>query len=224
MKSLQNIPKQIWILVLVILLGVVVGFMVIGNNDGGADSEQVSASRAADTEDVLKKVSRHINLPEGTPVVVEIKDIDLLLSQSAFYYGAQNGDVLLLFAESQRAMIYSPSRDLLVNVGPVQFDNSGDAGQSVNRAITIEVRNGSGVSGEAGKLGRSLNADVMYAVIGMNDAANTNYTETIVVNRTGATIASQVQELADRVEGRVVESLPLDEANSLADVIIIIGK
>lgn len=222
-ERLRKIPTQIWILILVVILGVTVSFLFITRDDVGSLNESVLASHL-DSAELLRKISAHIQLPDEEPVVVEIKDIDLLLSESSFYRGAQNGDFLLIFAQTQRAYLYSLARDVVINAGPVQFDNSGAETQNTNRAITIEIRNGTGVSGEASKLSRSLNTDILFAVIKVDDAAHTNYTETILVNRTGTSISTQVQALAERTGARIISSLPLDEANSVADVVLILGK
>ncbi|MCU0660002.1 MAG: hypothetical protein MUD00_00045 [Candidatus Pacebacteria bacterium] len=41
-----------------------------------------------------------------------------------FFKGAQKGDKLVVFPTTGKAIIYSPERDIIVNVGPVTFDNN----------------------------------------------------------------------------------------------------
>ena len=222
-KFIEKIPGHLRILILVVVVGVGIGAVLISRNTTSDFSENVAVT-SDDVIELIAKIGQHYRVPEETPVVAEIKDINLLLSESSFYQGAQNGDYLFVFPVAQKALIYSLERDILVNVGPVQFDNSGAPEGSVNRAITIDIRNGSGVSGIAGKLGDSLDDNIQYSVIAIDDAANDDYPQTIIVNRTGSSIANLVADVAQIAGGVVVDSLPLDEAKSVADIVIILGK
>ena len=74
-------------------------------------------------EAIVEKVSKHIILPENeTPTVATIEDIDALVQQQSFFVGAQNGDKVLIY--SNKAIVYNPERDVLVNVGPVYIQNN----------------------------------------------------------------------------------------------------
>lgn len=64
-----------------------------------------------------------IILPEGEPSIFVVQDPDLLASQQAFFKGSVKGDQLLVYPESGKAVIYSPSRNIIVNSGPVTFDD-----------------------------------------------------------------------------------------------------
>ncbi len=70
--------------------------------------------------DLLSKVEKLVMLPKDeTPVVATITDVDTLTKQQAFYTGALNGDKLIIYAKSQKAILYSPSRNIIVNIGPI---------------------------------------------------------------------------------------------------------
>ncbi len=74
-------------------------------------------------EDILTSVGRHIKLPAGeTPLVATVADIDLLLQREPFYTGAKNGDILLLYPNAGKAILYAPDEDLIINVGPIILD------------------------------------------------------------------------------------------------------
>ncbi len=82
---------------------------------------------------ILKEVGRHIILPEGeTPTVATIEDAAALAEQQVFFKDSENGDKVLIY--SDRAIIYSPDRDMLVNVGPVYFQG----GQGENQPGTTD--------------------------------------------------------------------------------------
>jgi flagellar biosynthesis/type III secretory pathway M-ring protein FliF/YscJ len=77
---------------------------------------------------VLAELADNIVLPdEANPFVAVITDIDALVAEQAFYTGAENGDYLIIYPQAARAIIYSLKRDQVINVGPVEFDNSAQA-------------------------------------------------------------------------------------------------
>jgi hypothetical protein len=67
----------------------------------------------------LSRLQKLTLLPEEEPIVATIIDAELLASQSEFYRNAQNGDQLVVFPQAQRAYIFSPSRNVIVNSGPL---------------------------------------------------------------------------------------------------------
>lgn len=69
---------------------------------------------------VVHKIGKHMILPEGTlPTMATISDVTTLKQEQAFFRNAQNGDQILVYVEDQKAIIYRPSEDLIVNVGPI---------------------------------------------------------------------------------------------------------
>ncbi|HXK37530.1 MAG TPA: hypothetical protein VJ579_00465 [Candidatus Paceibacterota bacterium] len=73
------------------------------------------------TDDYLAAIARKILLPKDNtaPRVAVITDPHTLVNEQEFYRGAEAGDILVVFEESKRAILYSPRRDIIVNVGPV---------------------------------------------------------------------------------------------------------
>jgi hypothetical protein len=47
----------------------------------------------------------------------------LAAKEQPFLAGSQNGDILMVYTGIGKAIVYSPARDLIVNVGPVQMGN-----------------------------------------------------------------------------------------------------
>ncbi len=77
---------------------------------------------------LLKRVGRHFLIPEGAaPVVATVLDAPALAKEQLFFQHAVNGDKLLIFRGSVQAVLYSPSRDIIVNVGPVEQPQSPSA-------------------------------------------------------------------------------------------------
>lgn len=76
-------------------------------------------------QELLNQVRRHIIVPANADVVATIDDAAGLAARQAFYKDAQNGDRLLIFGD--KAVIYSPSRDIIVNAGPVVFEQKDES-------------------------------------------------------------------------------------------------
>jgi hypothetical protein len=75
-------------------------------------------------------VRRLLTVPENEqPLVAEVVDEQPLRAQQAFYANVKNGDYLLIYSSLGKAVIYRPSENKLVNVGPVEI--SGQASSSV---------------------------------------------------------------------------------------------
>jgi hypothetical protein len=104
------------------LLAIII--IAIGGYFTYAHFKQTPEQKAtAETASLIKKVQKLMILPDGqTPAVFVIQDPALLSSQQAFFAGSVKGDELLVYSQSGKAIIYSPSRNVIVNVGPVTFD------------------------------------------------------------------------------------------------------
>lgn len=104
---------------------------------GGSSVTQGDELTEKDIAGFVKAVGKHMMLPEGeAPVAAKIVDIDELLKTQSFYRGAINGDILLIYQTAAKAIIYSPSRDLLVNVGPIILDENAAAAANAAPAET----------------------------------------------------------------------------------------
>lgn len=73
-------------------------------------------------EAVVQKLGKLVLLPDEEPVVATIIDSAFLATQSAFYAQAENGDKLVIYPQAQKAFVYSPGRNIIVNSGPLVFD------------------------------------------------------------------------------------------------------
>ncbi len=85
--------------------------------------EQQGGNQAQNQEvakQVVVKVRRLFVIPEGVdPTVATIVDVAQLRSRNAFYNKAKNGDHLIV--TSDRAILYDPVADKIIDVVPVQI-------------------------------------------------------------------------------------------------------
>ncbi len=72
---------------------------------------------ADETNKIISKVSKLILLPEETPQIVVVQDVEKLRPLQPFFKDAENGDYVLVY--QNLALIYSPTKNKLINVGPV---------------------------------------------------------------------------------------------------------
>ena len=171
-------------------------------------------------EDVslLDKINQHILLPhDQAPQITTIENSAELKKQESFYEYAQDGDALVQFNSLE--IIYNPVADVIVNArsrGAV----AGAEIRAVQGAITIDIRNGAGVGGLAGKTAETFKGVKDFIVQNVGNAASSNYGKTVIVNRT----EKDVTGLEKQFNTQAVKDLPAGESSSSADVVIILGK
>lgn len=78
------------------------------------------ASPQAELDKVRQAVAQHIILPEGEdPVLATIEDKDKV--ESEFLKQGEKGDRVLIYAKAKKVIIYRPSVDRIVDIGPVSI-------------------------------------------------------------------------------------------------------
>ena len=79
---------------------------------------------AAQTQNLVQKVGEHVELPAGEqPTVATVSDVSKLSNQT-FFSNAKNGDKVLIYSKSKKAVLYRPSEDKVINVAPLNVNNS----------------------------------------------------------------------------------------------------
>lgn len=87
-------------------------------------------SAAADNQNVVGKIGNLIELPAGEdPTIATVTD-KTKLSDQAFFAPAENGDVVLIYADAKKAYLYRPSTNKILDVAPVNFPTPTEAPQS----------------------------------------------------------------------------------------------
>lgn len=73
--------------------------------------------------EVLEKVRKHIEIPATPePTVATVVDVEKLRENNEFYKKANNGDHLII--TENRAILYNPQKDIIIDVVPVQIDKT----------------------------------------------------------------------------------------------------
>ncbi len=109
-----------------VILGLVVVALIAGGlyyrNYNSPEAEQARIEK--ENKDMLAEIGERMLLPQEEPVIYNIEDPALLASQQPFFTGSVEGDRLILFPQTAKAVIWSPERKVIVNVGPITFDNT----------------------------------------------------------------------------------------------------
>lgn len=184
--------------------------------NGLPPQEQLSPK---EIQDILKTIGRHIVLPPGEPLIATIQDAEALKKVQPFFGLSQNGDQLLVYPD--KAFIYRPSEDKLINVGPVYRADDQNQGAPASQDIKLELRNGSRKTGAARVLADQLAGLSGYAISQITNAATSTYDLTDIINLTGKNISPIQQQLGINSSAN---QLPPGEARSNADVVVIVGN
>lgn len=75
----------------------------------------------AEVQRLVASVGELIILPtDETPLVASVVNAELLRASESFYRHASDGNILLLYTNSGRAILYDRERDIIVNIGTLQ--------------------------------------------------------------------------------------------------------
>ena len=112
------------------------GFYEIGRASVYSAHPELSGNEQATA--ILSKVSKLIQLPSNeTPTMATITDAAAAKKAQPFLANAQNGDVLIVYTSAQEALLYRPSSNVLITVGPV--DTQGAAQVPSSSVTTIDT-------------------------------------------------------------------------------------
>lgn len=183
-------------------------------------SDQVVQVTDEEVQALLDEIGTLIILPSGEePMVATIEKADELKASESFYENAIDGDKLLVY--SDRAILYSPSRKVIANVGPIYYeDQSTDASIAQENPITVDIRNGSEEAGKASAEADIIGGSAGYEIVNIGNAISTDYEGVTIINISGVNTIG----LEDYFGVETSSQLPEGEAATDADVVVILGN
>ena len=119
MKTILPLVRRyiLWILLVVLVLLLASAFELGRYSVYRAHPELTSSEQA---QAILGQVALLMQLPAGeTPTMVTIQDADRAKQGQPFLVNSQNGDVLVIYSNAAEAILYRPSTNKIINVGPV---------------------------------------------------------------------------------------------------------
>jgi hypothetical protein len=192
---------------------------------GGAAISQTKQVKRA--EENIRKL---FDLPSDKPQAAFIKNAATLKQSQPFFNASQDGDLVLVY--SDRIIVYRPSTQKIVAMGPAPAQNNGAQAASASSQTQqkqtvspkIEVRNGTTISGLAKKVAQKISDAVAGSdVSATTSAAKTDYTETTVYAKTetGKAAAAQV---AQSIKAKLTTEVPSGEGDTKSDILVIAGS
>lgn len=174
---------------------------------------------------LIEKMSKLIALPEGeTPVLFPFEKEKY--NDQQVFSKTENGDKILIYSNAKKAYIYRPSRNVIVDVIPVNIGDTATpvvAGVTVDKPVRVALVNGTLVANRAGELEQRI---IQKKIQGLNvvskaTAKTSDYQKTLVVDLTGS-MSEQAKSLAILLEADVATTT--SEIRPNADLMVIIGE
>lgn len=164
---------------------------------------------AAENSRLVAAVSKlTIVPPDETPSVTTVVD-ETKINQE-FLRNAKKGDKVLLYFQSGRAIVYRPSTNQIVNIGPLETPKP-----------RVFIRKGSATDNTAAvRTAIAKTSDFLLA--SQDESPNKTYAKTVVVDVTGNR-PDLAGKLAQMLRVNVVP-LPAGEDRPDADLLVIVGS
>jgi len=188
-----------------------------------------TASANEQTQTLVDKVGKLMVLPSGeTPTIATVSDITKLTGQP-FFAKAKNGDKVLIFTQAKEAILYRESVDKIIQVAPVNLGSTASASANLSSVtttpvtFTVAIYNGTMKSGLANTAGSKITSAISNAKIATESDAKGNYAKTQVIDLSGSQ-ADAATQIANLLGGTVSSTAPDGEAQTDADILVILGS
>lgn len=160
--------------------------------------------------DVIEKVGQLTELPKNeVPLLSTL--VDKSKADQPFLSNAKDGDKILIYPLTGRAIVYRPSVNKIVNIGAVTMPSA-----------KVFIRIGSSVDIST-QLSRQIQAQAAdFTVVSKDRSPKPNYQRTLVIDLTGLR-ADLAERLAQIVSGEV-SKLPSGESRPDAELLVITGS
>lgn len=191
-------------MILVIALGVIVAILLVAAIYFYVQYQKIKKNpnivAKQETDQLVEQVGKLIDLPKDeTPTVATILDKDKLKDQP-FFNNAQNGDKILIYTKSKKAIIFRPKENKLINVGPIAIDQKAQ--------LPVVLVN---AGGDVAAVEKKLNESGGISIAAKTDAKNRNSVKKITVVDVSGQQGQAATQLAQLLGGEV-GSLPAGEA------------
>ncbi len=222
------------IIVLTILLCLAVGIA------GYFYYQYRNSSQVKDTKEIAEltqTLGKFMDLPaDETPTLATVTDREKLADQP-FFRKSENGDKVLIYTNSGRAILYRPSTKKIVDVTTINVNTPADTTpQTEAKAVventplapvvsnpTVVIYNGSTKVGVTNTLEDQIKAKFSnVSVVAKDKAVKNDYLDTIIVDISGKN-GEMAKNIAESFGGSV-GTLPSGEAVPDADILIIVGN
>jgi len=139
--------RKLMLVLSYIIVGLIVWKVATTWQMNPARQQELAEKEIATT---ISKVGALMILPsDETPQVATINDAESLSKTQAFFAGSQNGDQIIIYLKAQKAIVYRPSEDKIVNVGPIIAENEQAPANAANNKASTNPSTSSPKSSDA---------------------------------------------------------------------------
>lgn len=197
------------------------------------NSKAVSIAPSSDEVEMLAaKIKVFMELPQEKPILGTFANQEKLTDQSLFS-NSQEGDKVLIYIQSQKAILYRPSSNQVIEsiflLPGRAADNKAETGETsvgvdgntkkIETKIKVDVLNGTEIKGLAKETADKLSEIENVELAKVSNAQKSTYTKILVVDLSGKNeIAAKI--IAEKVGGEI-GSLPEGENKGTADILVI---
>lgn len=163
-----------------------------------------TASAEQEAKTLVEEIGKMMVLPSNeTPQVATVSDVEKLKGQS-FFARAKNGDKVLIYTKSQKAVLYDPVAKKVVEVGPINLSQTTPTvSPQAPKNLNVSLYNGSSTVGLTTKVETQLKQSMPTVhVVQKANANKATYKKTLVVDVTGKN-AEAAKQLASALGGEV---------------------
>lgn len=217
------------IIIVVCILGVsVLGFMVYQYTLLRAEVSKLRSSpqavqeaTKAENAKLIELVRTLINVPaDETPTIATVTDSEKL-KNNAFFINAKNGDKVLIYSTTKKAIIFRPGENKIIEVGPISIGTP--SATLAAKPVSFVLYNGTDVTGLTKKYESTLKGAIKEAVVADRDnAKKRDYATSLIIDLSG-THTTEASQIATQLQLEV-STLPAGESKPGAgDFLIILG-
>ncbi|MCL4354580.1 LytR C-terminal domain-containing protein [Patescibacteria group bacterium] len=191
--------------------------------------ENPNQAGKAEIQALLTKVGSLMILPSGeVPTVATVSDKKKLANQ-AFFKNAENDDKVLIYSRAQKAILYRPSINKIIEVASVNLNmsnNQQSASKSVSPTpaiIKAVILNGTTRIGLTNLAETKLKEKIStLQVVDKDNASKNTYQKTLVSY--GSNSQKATAEQIAKILGGEVGPIPTGEKTVDSAILIILGK
>jgi hypothetical protein len=176
-------------------------------------------------DSLVKKIGTLVMLPsKEDPTIATVSDKEKLKDQP-FFKNAENGDRVLVFTTSKKAVLYRPSVNKVIDMVTISLtdQNTIVPASLPSGKARVVIYNGTSTPKLANAVEKNLTESFSYVTVTKKDNANSfTYKKTLVIDLKG-----DLGKMSEAIAGKIkadVAPLPKGEAKPDADVLIIIGE
>lgn len=219
-KTDSKLKKPILIVVFVLILALTAGGTYFFISKNKITIPFLNFQNNREGGDTLNKVSQLILLPQGETPKIETVDNPEDFKTQPFFTKAEKGDLVLIFENAKKAIIYRPGINKIIDVATITDGTSQSTSSTETpKSFKFVILNATSKPGLAKKYQETLKSKIESAqIVSVGDAKNKDVEKTFIASLNEAD-ASQIATTLGIEKG----DLPEGEDKPEADYVIFLG-